>query len=367
MIEEGKFGLREAIAISALAIITKVFYTNPGATIKSAGTAGWWVTFISALVSLILFFLLVYTLLKRFPGQNLVEIFQEVFGKVLGKVVSLFFISYFIFVAGSNIREFVEMIKAYNLPYTPPSVIIFTFLLPVAYITNLGLESLVRLAYLSFWMVLGGIIAILIFAYPLYIVDALFPLTGYGLEKDLIVAVSRHSAYNEVIILAFMVHSLQGLRNLKLASLTSLLITGIMMSLVILCATMAFDYTMGKEHISNLFELSRAIQFGRFFQRTESLFLIIWVIASVVYVTTFFYLGISIFCRTFNINNHRPLILPFIFLTAMITLLPENLSETIDKGTKFQRVYSSSIVYLLPCLALFFSIILRKKGPKTKQ
>lgn len=367
MIEEGRFGLNEAIALSTLAIITKVFYTNPGAVIKSAGTAGWYVTLISALIDLILFFLLVYPLLKRFPGHNLVEIFQKVFGKILGKAMSMLFLTYFLLVSGSNVREFVEMIKAYNLPYTPPSVIIFTFLLPVAYITKLGLESLVRIAYLSFWTVLGGIVAILIFAYPLYNVDAIFPLAGYGIEKDLMVVVTRHSSYNEVILLAFLVHSLQKQKNLIIAAITSLVLTGILISLVILCSTMAFDYTVAKEHVSNLFELSRAIQFGRFFQRTESIFLIIWVIASVVYVTTFFYMGISVFCRTFNISNHRPLIFPFLFLVAMVTLLPGNLSETVENGTKLQRIYSLGLAYFLPCLALIFSLILNKKGSKTKQ
>lgn len=367
MIEEGRFGLREAIALTTLAIITKVFYTNPGAVIKTVGTAGWWVTFISAMLSLAAFLFVVYPLLKRFPGNSLVEIFEKVFGSILGKAVSVIFVGYFIFVAGANIREFVEMIKAYNLPYTPPSVIIFTFLLPVALIAYLGLETLARLAHLSFWPVVLGIFVILLLAYPLYIFDGIFPLGGYGLKNNVFVATTRSSAYNEVIILAFFVTSLQGLKHVKTAAITSLLITGTAISLVIFCSTMAFDYTTAKEHVSNLFELSRAIQFGRFFQRTESIFLIIWVIASVVYVSVFFYTAISIFCRTFTIKDHRPLLFPFIFITAMITLLPENLSEAVNKGTKFQRVYSSAIVYLLPLLALFFSIIFNKKGAKTDQ
>jgi spore germination protein KB len=361
MIKEGKIGPRGSLAIATLVLVTKVFYTNPAAVIKGTGPAAWYVTLISVLVSMLLL-QFVYILLKRFPDKVLSEVFEKVWGKLIGKVLSLVFIAYFMFCAGSNLREFVEMIKTYNLPYTPPSIIIFTFLLPVALISYLGLETLSRIAYLGFWFVLGSIFIILILDYPFYRIDSIYPLGGSGLKQNLYIGLTRNSAYNEMLILAFFVNSIHGLKYFKKASILSLIISGITISSVILCSLMAFDYTMSTEHLSNLFELSRSIYFGRFFQRLESIFLIVWVTTSVILVTIFFYTSISIFCRSFNINDHKPLILPFIFLTFVITLMPENFSEVINKGTNFQRIKSSWIMYAIPIVTLIASFIFRKKG-----
>jgi spore germination protein KB len=361
MIKEGKIGLHEAIAISTLSIVTKVFYTNPSAVVKSTGTAGWYATLISVLASALIF-LIIYALLKRFPGKDLNDIFDIVFGKVVGKAFSFLFIGYFIFYAGSNLREFVEMIKAYNLPYTQPSVIIFTFLLPIALISYLGFEVLSRISYIGFWIVLGGIFIILVLAVPIYQINSIYPLGGYGIKKSISIGITRLSAYDELIILCFLVSSLQEIKNVKIAGLTSLAISGTAISLVILCSILAFDFTMARENLSNLFELSRSIYLSRFFQRLESIFLFVWVIASVILVTIIFYLALSIFCKTFRINNQRPLILPFIFITFTIALLPENLPQTINVGTNFQRQSSALIVYLIPVITLIVSFIFKKKG-----
>ena len=361
MIKEGTIGPQGSLSIATLLLLTKVFYTNTSTVIKGAATAGWYVTLISVLTSLI-FFQFVYMLLERFPGKSLSEIFDEVWGRFLGKLISIVFISYFIFYAGSNLREFIEMIKTYNLPYTPPSIIIIVFLIPVAVISYLGLESLARISYIGFYFVLGSMFIILLLDYPLYRLDSIFPLGGNGLKKNLFIGFTRNSAYNEMIILAFFINSLKELSYCKRASILGLIISGIAISAIILCSTMAFDYTMSTENFSNLFELSRAIYFGRFFQRLESIFLIVWVTASVILVSAFFYASLSIFCKSFNVNNHKPLIPSFLIILFVVTLLPENLSSVLSKSTNFQRVYSSILLYGIPIVTLIVAIIFKKKS-----
>ena len=361
MIKEGKIDTREAIAISIIVLITKVFYTNPSTVIKACGTAGWYVTLLSVAMSLLLF-LLVYMLLKRFPGKDLPQIFDAVFGKVLGKFLSLIYIAYFIFGAGTNIREFVEMIKSYNLPYTPPSLIIFAFFLPVIYISFIGLECLARISYVGSWLIIGTIYLILALNYPFYRLDALFPASGYGLKNNLFIGITRISAYNEVIILTFILTSIKDIKKIKRAGIISLVIVGISIALVIFCSLLAFDFPMATEHLSNLFELSRSIYFGRFFQRIESVFLFVWVTISILNVSALFYIALSTFCKSFNVGEHKPLILPFALTTFVITLLPNSLSEVLNKATNFQRQKSSLIIYLIPMVALIVSFIFHKKG-----
>lgn len=361
MLKEGHFGTIEAVSLSTLILTTKVFYTSIRVLIKTTSTAAWYVTLFSCAVSIFLF-LLVYQLLKRFPGKNLNEVFELVMGKYIGAFFSFIFCAYFIYYAGSNIREFLEMIKAYNLPYTPPSVIIFVFLLVVIAFAYVGIEGIARVAYVSSIVVVLGIAILLLLAYPFYVTDFLFPLGGYGIKEDLTEGFWRASAYSDVVFLAFFINTIHGTKAFKKVGMISLCLSGITISVSVLCNLMAFEYTQGGENLSPLFQLSRIIYFNRFFQRIESIFLFIWVISSLVAVSIAFYTAVSIFCKVCRIENHRPTLLPFSFFTFMVAILPENLSETLEVNIKFIRQYSIFIVYLIPILVLFVAVLLGKKG-----
>lgn len=365
MNKEGKFGLFEAVCLTTLVLITKNFYTSIRVLIKATGTAAWYTTLLSCATSMILF-LFLYLLMKRFPARNLIEIFEDVTGKVVGKILALIFCGYFVYYAGSNLREFLEMIKAYNLPYTPPSLILFAFMLAVIVLAYIGIDGLARLSYISFFPIIIGLVLILVLAYPYYSIDYIFPIGGYGISKTLYQGFFRGSAYDEVVILAIIINSVHGLKIFKKAGLISLGLAGAIISVSIFCDLMAFAYTQGSENLSSLFQLSRTIYFNRYFQRIESVFLFIWVIASIITVATAFYTAVSVYCKAFKIGNHKPLILPFTFLTFMVALLPENLTETVEINILLIRQYSMFVVYLIPILVLVVSFILGKKGEKTK-
>lgn len=366
MIREGRFGTTEAISLTTIFLITKAFYINPGTVIMKTATASWYATLLSYLGSLAIF-LLICRLLSRFEGYDLVDIFDIVVGKFFGKALSLIFCGYFLYYSGTNLREFVEMIKAYMLPYTPPSLIIFFFLWVVVVYSYIGLEGIARMAHLSFMLIMLGLLFILVLPYPQYDMDNLFPIGGYGIGNSLYYGVWRISAYTEVIYLAFIVKSVYGTKNIKKIATISLTYSGIIIASIIACSILAFEYPQGQENLSNLMQLSRIVYFNRFFQRIETIFVFIWILASFITVSLTFYLATSIFCKTFNISEHKPLLLPVSFLTFMISLLPENLSQIAENNILFLRQYSIFIVYLIPLLILLISIIRGKKGMTTNE
>ena len=365
MIREGKFGLREAASLMTIVLVSKAFFTSIRVLVRNTATAAWYVTLISGLITII-FFTLIYLLMKRFSGRDLVEIFEEVLGKAFGKIMALLFCLYFIYYSGTNIREFLEMIKAYVLPYTPPSFILFAFLLAVVVLAYLGLEVIVRSASSAIYFILGGLLIILVLAYPYYNLDNLFPMGGFGVARTLYHGFFRSSAYGEIVILAFIINSVHGLKTFKKAGYISIVISGIFLSACVLCSLMAFEYTQAGENLSDVFQLSRVIYFNRFFQRIESIFLFIWVVTSIITVAASFYISLSILCKAFKISNHKPLILPFSFLTFMVALLPESLSELLERNILITRQYSLFLTYGAPILVLLLAVILRKKGGRAK-
>ncbi len=359
-----KFGTYEAISLVMILMITKIFYTSIAVLIKAEGTAAWYGTLVSCVTSLFFFFLL-YLLMKRFPGKNIIQIFEVVMGKIIGKVLILGFCAYFLYYAASNLREFIEMIKAYNLPYTPPSILMIGFISVSAIIAYYGLEGIARVSKIVFIPILVGLALILLLASPFYDPDFLKPYLGYGLQKTLAIGFLRSSAYEEFFVLAIIITSIHGLKTFKKVGILSIISTGVIFSLCYICNLMAFHYSVGGENLSGLFQLSKIIYFSRFIQRFESIFLFIWVIASLIAVSAAFYFSIDLYKNAFNIKNHRPIILPFALLLFVITMIPSGISEVVQVNILFIRQYSMIFVYGVPLLVFLFSLILRKRGDLT--
>jgi spore germination protein (amino acid permease) len=361
MNSEGKIGVFEAISFVSVITVNKIFFTSVGSIISQTGTAAWYTTLISCVVTVVVF-MLVYMLLKRFPGKDLAAIFEIVAGRFIGKLLILAISAYCVFNAGSTLREFVEMIKVYNLPYTPTSLIISLFLVASLIISRYGFQAIARLCAICFIPSMAGLVFILLLSANRFNFNLLNPIGGHGLEKTIMFGLSRSSAYNEFLLLAFTVNALEGHRDYKKAALTSILISGVVFSISLLCYLSIYGYTSGSENISGVFELSRSIYFNRYVQRLESVFLFIWVISSVITTTASYYISMLLYCKTFRIKDHLPILLPFAILVYIVAILPQSMQEVTQKNITFLRQYSLYIMYLIPAAILLLAFITRKKG-----
>ncbi|HEY5563508.1 MAG TPA: GerAB/ArcD/ProY family transporter [Clostridiaceae bacterium] len=361
MNNEGKFGLIETISIVTIVIVSKILFTSESVVVDFVGTAAWYMTLLSCFTSII-FFLILYILMKRFPGKNLIEIFQLVTGKIVGKLLGFLFALYFLYYAGSNLREFIEMIKAYSYPYTATSLFLVTFIIVTLLLSYKGLENIARISYITLIIFIIGISTILLLALPNANFLYLRPYLGYGVKSTLYYGLLRSSSYDEIIILALIIKSVHGLKNFKIAGLISLGIAGLVSSISLVIYLAIFQHDMGAENLSGMFQISRTIYFNIYFQRLESIFLFTWVITSLVTVSIGFYVSISTYCKTFNIADHRPLLLPFSFLMYIIALKPKDISEIIYTNMAIVREYSGMLLYLVPTLVLIIAFITNKRG-----
>ncbi len=361
MNSEGKIGTYEAICFTSLVMINKIFFTSVGGIVYQTGTAAWYATLISCLTTL-MFFAFIYLLLKRFPGKDILQIYEAVLGKLFGKIVALVICSFVIFNAGSTLREFVEMIKVYNLPYTPTSMIIITFLSVSMIIGYFGLQTLARVCALCFLPAIIALTVILLLAAPEYDPNLLKPYGGYGLITSMGHGFMRSSAYFEFILLGFAVNAIGGYKFYKKIGISSIVITGAVFSISLLCYLMTFGYAVGSENISGIFELSRSIYFNRFIERVESIFLFAWVISSVISTTASYYFGLLIYSKVFTIKDHKPLLIPFAILVFIIAILPESMQVVSQVNITFLRQYSLFIIYVPAIIVLLIAVIFRKKG-----
>jgi hypothetical protein len=71
--------------------------------------------------------------------------------------------------------------------------------------------------------------------------------------------------------------------------------------------------------------MGRLINYGRFFQRVEAMFMLIWAAAALLYLSTVFYFILHIIQKTFKLKYYKPLIIPFAILILNLSLKKKKL------------------------------------------
>lgn len=361
MIEEGKFGVQEAVSLLTITIVSKAFYTSPAMVMKVVGTAGWYMTMISALTATIAF-TPVYLLLKRFPGKNIMEAYDTVLGRVGGSVFSFLFFFIILVSAAANIREFTEVLIVYVYPLSPPSYIMILLSAIIAFAAFLGLESIARVSRLFAGILLSGLALLMVLSVKNYKFYRLFPILGYGFGKTLINGLLRSSAYGDIIIIAVFACSLQGISHVRKAGYNSLVFAGIIITSIIFTFTLSFPYYTGKEATAPMYLSATLIDFGPFFKRLESMFLFIWSISHVISSSALFYISLMIYSHIFNIEDKKPLILPLSIILFALAMIPDSMNSLITIYMQTLRSYGWVIFFPPPALVLLLAVIKGRKG-----
>lgn len=360
MIKEGKFGLQEAVWLTTIAISAKVFFTSPAVLAGIVGNTSWYTTIISAIVALI-GFLFIYLLLNRFPGKDLVEIFDLSLGRLFGFIFSAMLAVYILFVTITRLAEFNQVLRVYVFPLSPNWYVIGFFIVSIYVLSILGIESMARLAKLLGYFMIVGFIFTIALNIRNYNINNLYPILGYGLDKTIMTGIIRSSVYGEVIILAIFASTFQGARHIKKEGMISIGLSALLISASMLAFTLAFPYYIGQNITAPMYEMATLIDYGRFLQRVESVFLFIWIISTLISTTIVFYAFVWVFCKMFRIQDKNPIILGGVILLFAATLMFKDIMTVITSGVQFIRSFGSVMAFVLPLLSLIVAII-RQKG-----
>lgn len=363
LLREGKIGVYEATCIISIAITAKHFFASPRELAEVAGPAGWLVHIVTISAALV-GFLFIFLLMKRFPGQDLVSVFETVFGKIAGSLSIIILAATFLFNSVLLTREFSEAIKVYIYPATPPSMIMIFFLVPVLLMVYLGFESLARTVASFIWIIVIALLSIFILAGPLYKFYNFFPLFDGGIGHIAITGLERSSIYGDIVFLAVVLNSLQGIGHFKKAGLMAVSFSGMFMIAGLLFLSLAFPKPIATESTISMLSLARAIEFGTFFQRFESVYIFVWSISAILAAGVNLYAFTSIYCKVFRIKDQKPLVLSLgVILFSIGILIPD--ITVIVSLLKLFRDFSWSAYFGIPLLALIVAVARGKKGVKT--
>ncbi|SHI76712.1 GerAB/ArcD/ProY family transporter [Lutispora thermophila] len=361
--DEGKIGNVEMICLLVNAIACKAFFTSVAAVVEKVGTAGWYMVLISDIVAIGVFSQM-YALSKAYPGKNLLEIYDDIVGKKVGKVLS-FISCIMLFVTVSiTLREFTDATNVYLLHESPPGFIVGMFIIAMVTVCFLGIEGLGRVAKFLSFILLFNFLIVMVLSYRTFQGYKLFPILGYGLGNTVRHGIMRSSAFGEFILLGVFAKALNNTKDLGKIGYKSLIIGGLIISIVLFSVIISFPYYVTTELADPLYIMVSLIQYGRFFQRIEVVFIFTWNLSTLIGLTAIFYGSIICYCHVFNIKDKKPIIISFGISTYISTLIVPSISIILDYIVPIFRGYGW-IGFYTPIFISWAIWLLFRRGKQT--
>lgn len=354
------FGQWEATCLLTMLINTQIFLNFPRFMAESAGTAGWILALFVSVVVLI-GFIVISKLYEPFKGKDLLEVAEKAFGGAGRVVVGILVTAYLVFIISVVLREFSEDMKTISLNESPISFVTLFFLSGMILGSYFGIEGIVRLGAIAVPVISIGYYFIIAAVSWHFDFDNIFPLMGNGPSEIFIKGLAKVSIFSALHLLFFIAPFLKNEKCFKKVGFLTIILTGINFVAGSFVYLVVFPYPTALENFLPIYQLAKLINYGRFFQRVESVFVFIWGTAALIYLSAGFFFIVHIFKITFRLKYYKPLIIPFAILVFNISLLPSSLMQSIELENDYFRNYIWIVTFLLPLIVLIFARARQRK------
>lgn len=126
----------------------------PNSVIKDAKQSGWISCIIGAFYPLIIV-IIAYYVCRKFPNDDIITLSKKCLGNVLGNIFNIIFLTFFIFMATSELSALANVFKVYTTPFLKSYQIFLCTLTVIAYIAYKGIKPLARLNEVIFYMAIA--------------------------------------------------------------------------------------------------------------------------------------------------------------------------------------------------------------------
>jgi spore germination protein (amino acid permease) len=336
----------------------QLFLNAPRLLMEAAGTAGWILMLFITLIALLIF-ALIEKLYRKFEGKDLLDIAEHVAGGTGRVIIGLIIVVFFLYIAPVILREFSENIKIISLSRSPLSFVSMFFIVGMFIGAYLGIEAIVRFSAIAVPLVALGLVFVILGSSTHFDFSRIFPLLGNGPYEIFIKGLPRISIYAGIIALFIIYPFVKSRKIFKSAGYTSIILGGIFFTAGVLAFSLVYQYPTGTENFLPIYQLARLINLGRFFERAESVFLLLWTLSALLYLSLILFIIAYVFKKAFKLQYYRPLLFPLVIFIFTLSFIPANLVTAISLE-RFFRNYAWVVTFLLPVVLLILGNLIKR-------
>ena len=299
---------------------------------------------------------------SNFPGQSFFSYASCIVTKPVAFVLTLLFAIIFLQIAIFQIRQIADVSKQYIFESTPVEVIALTFLLVVIYAVAGSRAGLFRLNMMFLPIILFISLFVIVFSFKRFESGYLFPMFETKLSDYMGGLGTAVSSYTGFAILWFYIALVKKPKKAPKSAALGMCIPVVLYAVIYIVCIGVFGNEVTRNLMFPTVELAKEVEIpGEFFERFESLFFTIWIMA--IFNTTALSLDISVFALTSifkKLSKIKVLLIlsPLIYITAMF---PKDYIEMSLFGT-----YVGYLIYSYTLLVTVLLLIVGKlRGIKT--
>ena len=337
--DNSKLSTFEAIAVILTVTLAHSVLTLPKAIMSEAGSS---VLLNIAYISVIafVFCLVIYKLLSKFPGSDIIDISKFLGGKLFQRIAGFGTIAYILFTSSVLLRIFGNCLKIVYYPMTDLVFIISIFVIAIPIACNLKGNSVFKANLAIVPIVMFSVVFLFIANSKYFHLENIYPIFGNGLNETFGIGITNLFAFGGIAAIYFLPPMLKNKKQLKKVAIVSVIISAVYFLLTIATILFMFSPTAFTNELMPLYSAVRYIEFGTFFERQDSIFLLIWILSFFCYLGIVFNFCTNIFKKVTNLKSGRLVSYLFALLALGCSLLPKNESVTnFLEGTVYRYLF----------------------------
>lgn len=326
----------------------------------NAGTSAWLnVIFVSIIA--ILFTLLLVKLFKKFEGYDIFDISNYLGGSILKVICGVGYLFLFVFIASLVLRDFSETLKIIYYSNSPLIFIMLFFVIATVVGNKFGFKSIIKSNLFIMPIVIFSMLIIFITSGKEFVFERLFPILGNGIDDTFITGISNLASYSGITYLFLLMPFLKDTKQFKKISIIALIISSIYLLISVVCLLLVFPQITLTDETMSIYILTRNLEFGTFFQRVDAIFVLLFILSCLSYLTITLFLALNTFKKITNIQNSKAMSYCFGILLVGLALIPKNASQIRTDFYSFFKYYILIFIFGFSMFIMLLANIKKKK------
>ena len=349
----------EAIAFLCITSINSMILLTSQELIRTCSSA----SLITALVITILVILAVMlfcTLSKNFLGQGLLDITDFLGGKPLKFIIGLIFIAYFTFRASLFLKKICDCLQIVYYPMTNVLFISLLFCIATGVVVYFKNNSLFKFSVLILPVILASVFLIFIGNGKNFNFQNIFPILGNGIESTFFSGLSNIYAFCGIAYLFFIPNKLKHPEKIQKIVLISIIISALFLLTSSANILLLFGKKFSNTEFFPLYISVRSIEFGVFFERLDSMFMLLCILVFVPVLSLNAYVVVDIFKNITNISNSKPLIFAYLLAIFGVMMCYKLNSTILFLETTLSKILFIALGIILPFVILILANVKKR-------
>lgn len=359
-----KIGKIEAICLMLIIAINELIINVPNMIILDTKT-GSTLNMIFVSILAVAFTYIICRLFKPFYGKDILDVSEYAGGKILKTILGILFILFFVFLSSINLRYFANSLKVIYFNTSPLVYILLFFLVPTLFTNKYGLRAISGVNLIFLPIILASFIFLLISSYDNFTMVRIFPVLGEGFKETFLTGSTNLFSFTGLAYIYFLPALLKDSKDFKKVSIISVVISAICLLLSVLSLLMAFPAITKTDETLSVYLLTRLIELGNFLERLDAMFIFIWIIAHISFLSlTFFYI-LKIFQKITKIEDSRTLTYSLGLIILGSCLIFKDIAQ-LKFIARYYLKYSTLILIFVICFGILIwgNIKYKKKSYK---